>query len=396
MKPLISVVLLASESRKDFLLSSISAVLAQKYANIELILCDGCSSDFDEKEIADYIEEHKRENLRNTIVYRQERYDGEQQQYFDGLRLASGEFIKFISPDCALHSEESLEVLMNIIPSSGADILFTRTYNKTCNRFEPSHEGYIEVQHVDNPYGMLYMLATFPFTYILSPDAALFKTASLRECGAFTSEYATLPVFMTLFNMLKQDKRFQFLDFVSVDRYLISGRHYQPEIMWYEDLMHSNEYVDALKTHLQPYVAQNYPVTSRLKCKQLIKKVQLAGQIESVWLNASAGDKIKLHLRNALLSVIDVLYLSPPAPLPLQIKINTGLLKVSFIIMVIFAALKYFDFPTANVLVHMEALYSVVFLIFAAIFLFLVLKWLFTHLYFLFRKLLNRRGRHEQ
>ena len=68
--PLFSVIIL-TYLQNHLLKDCIDSILMQTYPNIELIICDDCSADFNEKEVLQYITENKMENVKNVIVYKQ-------------------------------------------------------------------------------------------------------------------------------------------------------------------------------------------------------------------------------------------------------------------------------------------------------------------------------------
>ena len=68
--PLFSIVVLTYLQR-HLLNDCLDSVFEQDYPNIELVVCDDCSADFDPEEVRAYIDEHKEENIKKVTVYKQ-------------------------------------------------------------------------------------------------------------------------------------------------------------------------------------------------------------------------------------------------------------------------------------------------------------------------------------
>ena len=67
--PLFSVIILTYLQR-HFIEECIDSVLMQDYPNIELVVCDDCSADFDTQEVMHYVDKNKRNNIKNVIIYK--------------------------------------------------------------------------------------------------------------------------------------------------------------------------------------------------------------------------------------------------------------------------------------------------------------------------------------
>lgn len=66
--PLVSIIVLTYLQR-HILNDCIDSILSQDYPNIELIICDDCSADFDCDEVYQYIEQNKKSNISNIVIY---------------------------------------------------------------------------------------------------------------------------------------------------------------------------------------------------------------------------------------------------------------------------------------------------------------------------------------
>ena len=107
MNDIFSVIILLYNN-SEFIEESLDSVLTQDYPAIEIIVVDDGSKTFDQAGIETYIREHKKENIRNIIVYQNESNFGTVKSANGAIRKASGRFLKLLAGDDALFDCESL------------------------------------------------------------------------------------------------------------------------------------------------------------------------------------------------------------------------------------------------------------------------------------------------
>jgi glycosyltransferase involved in cell wall biosynthesis len=101
-------VILLLYNNSEFLPECLDSVLSQDYPAVEIIVVDDGSKVFDKTGIEDYINAHKRENIRNVIVYQNECNLGTVKSANGAIRKASGRYLKLLAGDDALYDCESL------------------------------------------------------------------------------------------------------------------------------------------------------------------------------------------------------------------------------------------------------------------------------------------------
>ena len=67
--PLISIIVL-SYNNSTYIFESINSILQQNYKNIELIITDDGTQDFNKQTYVDYILKNRKETITNLIVHR--------------------------------------------------------------------------------------------------------------------------------------------------------------------------------------------------------------------------------------------------------------------------------------------------------------------------------------
>ena len=96
--PLLSVLVLCYKNT-NLLIGMLESIFVQDYPNIQLIVSDDCSEDFDVEKVRSYIEKSKRQNIKNVIVRKNE-YNMKTVRHVDKLlSMANGEYIVFTAAD---------------------------------------------------------------------------------------------------------------------------------------------------------------------------------------------------------------------------------------------------------------------------------------------------------
>lgn len=95
-KPLVSIPLLVYQNA-HLIHDAIDSVAEQDYENIELIISDDCSGDFNQQEVADYVKSRNRGNISRLVINENRTNLGTVRHCNRVLGLAQGMYLKFIS-----------------------------------------------------------------------------------------------------------------------------------------------------------------------------------------------------------------------------------------------------------------------------------------------------------
>lgn len=105
--PLISVITLSYNS--EYLMESIRSVLRQTYENIQYVIVDDGSKEFDEQEIIHYLDSHKGNNLREYSVLVNRQNQGTVKAFNRALRQSKGDYVFNLSADDLFYDPHVLE-----------------------------------------------------------------------------------------------------------------------------------------------------------------------------------------------------------------------------------------------------------------------------------------------
>ncbi len=192
--PLITIAIVTYEQEND-LFGCIDSVLMQDYPNIELIVCDDCSRVFDIKKLTDYIETHKKRNLKQYNLYRQAKNVGTVINCNTAISMANGEIIKTLAADDRLYGIDTIAFIGAQFHSHNISILAGRgrCYLKDgtpTEQYYPTQNEFIRMK-CKGPDQLLKMLCTRPWSCILAPATAFHRNV-FSQIGLFDTSYKYL------------------------------------------------------------------------------------------------------------------------------------------------------------------------------------------------------------
>lgn len=122
MKPLITVVT-PSYNNNSTIYSTIKSVLSQTYPQIQYIISDDCTEDFDCDEIRQFVERHNSGNIVDLLVVKNPQNYGTSKNLNSALSYAKGEYLFNIAADDMFRDERVLEEWVEQFLTSGAQVI---------------------------------------------------------------------------------------------------------------------------------------------------------------------------------------------------------------------------------------------------------------------------------
>lgn len=121
-KPVITCYVL-SYKNFDNIYSTIQSIFDQNYPNIEFGIFDDGSDNFPKNEIEEYIECHKRENIKKVIVWSNKKNLGTVRNLNNMLNMTSGKYLIGIGADDEFYDRNVCSKLVDYFEKTNADIV---------------------------------------------------------------------------------------------------------------------------------------------------------------------------------------------------------------------------------------------------------------------------------
>lgn len=127
MKELVSVVVLSYKNVQG-VYDTVDSVLRQDYDNIEIIISDDGTPDFEEyeKELKRYIDKRKHSNISNVIFNALPENVGTVRNINSAIKLANGKFIKLIASEDCFNSASAISKYVDFMEQNNFKIVFAK------------------------------------------------------------------------------------------------------------------------------------------------------------------------------------------------------------------------------------------------------------------------------
>ncbi|MEF9991467.1 MAG: glycosyltransferase [Romboutsia sp.] len=194
MKDLVSIIIMIYNN-KSFLNEALDSVFMQEYDNIEIIISDDCSNNFDESDIDDitnYIEANKGDNVKNYLITKNKNNLGVIKNYNKCIVLSSGKYIMYLSGDDTFYDKTVVSDVVDFFENS--DYLIATSY---LNPIGPGRDSYpikdFIRNNVDylqgNPRDLYLRLSNDNF---IAGANTYFKKELIEKYGLYDEDYILL------------------------------------------------------------------------------------------------------------------------------------------------------------------------------------------------------------
>gem|GEM_PF-967799 len=214
MKPLVTVAVLVYKNFQ-YIKDCVGSVLEQNYPNIQLIISDDGSEDFNKASVEDFICDNSNGNIQSVFVHTMEKNMGTCHNFNFALKHSKGKYVKFIAADDLFYDVDSLSRLVNVAESESANVVIARApnYDMYLERQEwtyPSDKHWAQMKKAaSNPKFFFGLMSQY---CLISAPSVLFNRAFLNEMGGADERYRLIEDWPLWMRMLRTGKGFTFLD----------------------------------------------------------------------------------------------------------------------------------------------------------------------------------------
>ena len=190
-----------------YIQEAIDSVFAQTYPNIELLISNDGSPDFDVAELTEYINAHKGENIRKVYINNNETNLGTVKNINHVREHASGEYIMYMAADDALYDKTVLERYVQELEKLGEDALLVSSRTAMCSdnldeivSYEPSEEGISAIKNMDSRQ----LFSRLTHTFTIPTTSTCYRMRLYDLVGPYDEDYYIIedaPLYIKLARM---------------------------------------------------------------------------------------------------------------------------------------------------------------------------------------------------
>lgn len=313
--PLFSIIVLTYHQR-HLLEDCIESILKQDYPNIELVICDDYSSDFNcneiEKFISNYIEEKEVTNISNVIVYRQEQNVGTTANAQKGVELSNGIYFKLHAGDDMLYGKDTLTKIYRQFSKPEVKIVACRSVacmhdGQITEHLYPSDEAIINMKKAD-AYGQFELMASQAWGEYINAPAVFWKRELFNEIGGFDLSYKYTEDWPTWIKITLSGQKITILDTVTtIYRYGGISNQFS-SINLTLGKQHYQECINMFQKMIIPVFEKSGQKKKIIRCEQCIRAIKARIEIEGQWGSWSLTKQILWRIKNIKLLQLSWLY----------------------------------------------------------------------------------------
>ncbi len=211
-KPLVTVGVL-TYNNYQYIKDAINSILTQTYPNIELIVSDDGSTEFDVKEIEKYIFDNKGDNIKRVLVNQMKKNGGTSKNFNYVLSQAHGKYIKYLAADDFFIKENSLINLVEVAENNKSKVVAGRcpSYDQYLQRWEwtyPSDDNWRIITNLSK-WDLFGVMSEF---CLISAPGVLYQTEYLRNKGGADESYRLIEDWPLWLRMIREGDKITFTD----------------------------------------------------------------------------------------------------------------------------------------------------------------------------------------
>lgn len=211
---LISVCML-SYNNSDYIIPAIDSILEQTYPNIEIVIGDDKSENFDINRYKDYILKNNKGNISRLIIYQNDINLGTVCNTNKSFSISHGKYIKNFSADDILYNKYVIEDMYNYIINENYKMIVGNVQycDIDLKPWESASEQ-VEVYRRYLPYGKepnIFMNILLQLNVIPNPGI-MFKKELFKEYGLLNERYFILEDYSNWLNLAFNNCKIGYLD----------------------------------------------------------------------------------------------------------------------------------------------------------------------------------------
>lgn len=211
---LVSVIVMTYK-KFEYLDINIKSIVNQNYENIELIISDDSSSNFDELKINELVTKYKN-RFKNIVVKSNKRNLGTVKNFNNAIKISNGEFIVPLSADDYFKDEKSISKLVDYF-NANKSIDICTAKRKVINESEdevilPTEK---EIKLINE--SSIKLLNSLCKGNFISGASTYYRRKIFDELGFFDERFRLMEDYPFYLKYLKEKKKIGFLDYVMIN-----------------------------------------------------------------------------------------------------------------------------------------------------------------------------------
>lgn len=216
-KPLVSIIVL-SYKNYHYIYEALDSILIQDYPNIEVIVSNDGSSDFDKTAVKNFFKKNKNSNIKKVVINNNPKNLGTVKNINGAIKFCSGEYILIFAADDAIYNSKvvtSFVEAFKTLPKN--EIIVTSQIGmfdvklKRLIQYFISDENIQKIQKL-SPKKLFAEMST---RCIIPGAGTCYKREMFKKYGYFDEKYVLVEDYSSALKLSRLGVRYNYFDFVS-------------------------------------------------------------------------------------------------------------------------------------------------------------------------------------
>ena len=203
----------------NYLKETIDSTLNQDYENIQLIIGDDGSPDFDCGEYEKYINLNKKDNIKDIIVYKNTPNIGTVRNLNKAIKLSNGEYIKWMAADDTFYDDNVISRMIGFAEEKNSMVVATNMQicDYKMRELKSSMENINKNRELfKNQKNGQHILRELVKKNLIDAPGILYTKKLFDKLGLFDEDYILLEDWPTWINIYRHGWEIDYLDIISV------------------------------------------------------------------------------------------------------------------------------------------------------------------------------------
>ena len=218
--PLVSIAVL-SYKNTEYLNECLASIFSQTYDNIELIISNDGSDDFDTSSISNNLNGMKRYNISNIIINKNKHNMGTVKHCNTVLDLSAGKYIMFIACDDAFNNEDVVKDMVDGFQRVPSDVMSiigqTEMRNENLSVCLELYVNKITQKLINELPPQEFYRNHLVLSPLLPAASRIYKRECFEKYGRFDESYFLIEDWTIALSQAKQGMRTYYLDIIAVN-----------------------------------------------------------------------------------------------------------------------------------------------------------------------------------
>lgn len=287
-------------NQHQYILKCIDSILKQDYPQLELIIADDHSYDFDRQAIEDYIKKHQRANLVRYAIFSNDENLGIVRNCNKCISYMTGKYIKTIAADDMFYCNNALTKMHQILDDEDVQIVCSRAKaitaeGKPTQDIYPTDYDFNTISNMSSHELYVYMI-TRPWCPIFAP-CVFMKKDFFDKMGRYDEKYRYTEDWPFWVKIARAGYNITFSDEITI-RYRyggISNKGTNEFSINHLRAKHYQECAELLRGEL-PYLKQIGSKMQVKRCRYSADAIEMRRELECFWKHASFKHKLSFRL----------------------------------------------------------------------------------------------------